>query len=108
MRARTKYEYHQLLLVWAGKCNYWENVLVEIQGLCNCPLNAVCGVMCKAAEGASKQQVVASIVIKGTSNVRVEQGLHFEFTCRMEEQRHPFCNLNHLYMFKIKINNVNR
>lgn len=64
--------------------------------------------MCKAAEGARKQQVVASIVIKGTSNVRVEQGLHCEFSCRRKERRHPSCNFNHLHMFKIKINTINK
>lgn len=62
--------------------------------------------MCKAAEGARKQQVVASIVIKGISNVRVEQGLYCEYSCRREERRHPSCNLYYLYMFKMKINTI--
>lgn len=62
--------------------------------------------MCKSAEGARKQQVVGSIVIKGTSNVRVGQGLHCEFSCRRQERRHLSCNFNHLLMFKIKINTI--
>lgn len=62
--------------------------------------------MCGAAEGARKQQVVASIVIAWTSNVRVQQGLHCEFSCRKEERIHPSCNFNLLHMFKIKLNTI--
>jgi len=65
MRAHTKCLYHHIFFGLVGKSNYWEDVLMKIQEMCNCLQNVVCGVMCKAAEGARKQKVVASIVIKG-------------------------------------------